>query len=71
MKSIDLNTLAAQRDPLRWELSILDQAVAAVPPGARHGELDKLSREAFTVLARRIYTLDHPPALRPDRRRER
>ncbi|MFJ9371026.1 hypothetical protein ACIRRA_42375 [Nocardia sp. NPDC101769] len=71
VKSIDPNTLTAQRDGLRRELAILDQAVAAVPAGARRSELDKLSREAFTVLARRVYTLDHPPVLGPDRHRER
>ncbi|MGW5107752.1 hypothetical protein [Nocardia sp. NPDC004123] len=71
VKRIDWSTLAARRDELRKELAALDQAVAAVPAGAHRGELDKLSREAFAVPERRVYALDHPPVLGPDRRRER
>ncbi|MGW5113809.1 hypothetical protein [Nocardia sp. NPDC004123] len=63
--------LAARRDEPRKELAALDQAVAAIPAGARRGKLDKLSREAFAVLERRVYTLDHRTELGPDRRRER
>ncbi|MGW4120066.1 hypothetical protein [Nocardia sp. NPDC004711] len=49
VKRIDWSRLAARRDELPKELAALDQAVAAVPAGAHRGELDKLSREAFTA----------------------
>ncbi|WP_433560462.1 hypothetical protein ACQP1O_22455 [Nocardia sp. CA-151230] len=71
VKRIDWDTLAARRDELRKELTVLDHAVAAVPAGARRSELDKLSREAVAVLERRVYALDHRTGLGPDRRRER
>ncbi|WP_433566942.1 hypothetical protein ACQP1O_18210 [Nocardia sp. CA-151230] len=37
MKRIDWGALAARRDELREELALFDQAVAAVPAGARRG----------------------------------
>ncbi|WP_331757746.1 hypothetical protein [Nocardia sp. NBC_01388] len=74
VKRIDLAALAEQRNALREELAALDDARSAVA-GARREVLDKLSDEAFAVLERRIYTLEHPTHLDPhpprDRRRDR
>ncbi|MEV6102344.1 hypothetical protein [Nocardia sp. NPDC051981] len=44
VKHLDHETLAVQRDELRKERALLDQARLAVPTGGRREALDRLAR---------------------------
>ncbi|MET8428814.1 hypothetical protein [Nocardia sp. NPDC004860] len=70
VKHLDHETLAVQRDELRKERALLDQARLAVPTGGRREALDRLSQDAFAVMERRIYALENPTVIGPDHLRE-